>query len=59
MKTEQEIRHMVEALEKDRGSVPEYDSFGENNWKPIDYGIEALEWVLGEREDDEISDSYK
>ena len=42
MKTNQEIRLMIERLEEEKETLPEFSFFGDNNWQIYDTAIKAL-----------------
>jgi len=50
MKTKERIEEVIEALDEQRGTLPEFSTFGDNNWIPLDAQLEILDWVLGDDE---------
>ena len=42
MKTNQEIRLMIERLEEEKETIPEFSFFGDNNWQMYDTAIRSL-----------------
>jgi len=54
MKTEQEIREMIQKLNKEKDNLPQHSAFGDDNWAIIDGQRDVLEWVLGEMEEEDI-----
>ena len=42
MKTNEEIRLMIERLEEEKETIPEFSFFGDNNWQMYDTAIRAL-----------------
>ena len=42
MKKNQEIRLMIERLEEEKETIPEFSFFGDNNWQMYDTAIRSL-----------------
>ena len=42
MKTNEEIRLMIERLEEEKETLPEFSFFGDNNWQMYDTAIRSL-----------------
>ena len=42
MKTNEEIRLMIERLEEEKETIPEFSFFGDNNWQMYDTAIRSL-----------------
>lgn len=55
MRTEQEKQKQIEGLKKQKETLPEFSSFGDNNWQPIDAMISMLMGLTSYKdyEDDE------
>ena len=45
--TDEDLDKLIEALKKDKNSVPEYSAFGDPNWRISDAMIEICEWAKG------------
>ena len=42
------VQSLLDALKEERSILPEFGTFGGNNWKGLDEAIDVLERILGE-----------